>query len=170
MVAQDVVARDVAGRGGDGIASGPVAQDTRRDGLTGTRTDRKRARATTDRQAHLRSSSSSWPICRYFNRLRGLLKLTMRRCRNTGNCTARTKKARVVPICHDVKLSYQPPLVIVPQVSGRRPMRRGLTSRDQAVAFSQSYYGYSCAGHPEAKRWPRSSTSFRTRHCLHTSA
>ncbi len=45
---------------------------------------------------------------------------------------------------------YQPPLVIVPEAPGDDPHApRAFISR-QSVAFSKSYYGYSCAGHPEA--------------------
>ena len=46
---------------------------------------------------------------------------------------------------------FQPPLVIVPQSPGDEPHApRAYISR-QSVAFSKSYYGYSCAGHPEAE-------------------
>jgi hypothetical protein len=45
---------------------------------------------------------------------------------------------------------WQPPLVIIPQSPGREPKSpRAYLSR-RRLAFSQSYYGYSCAGHPEA--------------------
>jgi hypothetical protein len=45
---------------------------------------------------------------------------------------------------------YQPPLVVIRQSPGkdRRSPRAFLASRP--LGFSQSYYGYSCAGHPEA--------------------
>jgi hypothetical protein len=46
---------------------------------------------------------------------------------------------------------YQPPLVIVPQSPGRNPRGRRAYISDRPVAFSQSYYGYSCAGHPAAE-------------------
>ena len=45
---------------------------------------------------------------------------------------------------------YQPPLVIIRQSPGQdRESPRAYLS-DKEIAFSQSYYGYSCAGHPEA--------------------
>lgn len=45
---------------------------------------------------------------------------------------------------------YQPPLVIIRQSPGQdRDSPRAYLS-NQEIAFSQSYYGYSCAGHPEA--------------------
>ena len=44
---------------------------------------------------------------------------------------------------------YQPPLVIIPQAPGDDPYSPKAYLSTQAVAFSQSYYGYSCAGHPE---------------------
>ncbi len=45
---------------------------------------------------------------------------------------------------------YRHPLVIIPQSPGQdRRLPRAYLS-NQAIAFSQSYYGYSCAGHPEA--------------------
>jgi hypothetical protein len=46
---------------------------------------------------------------------------------------------------------YQPPLVIIPQAPGDAPRAPKAYLSMQAVAFSQSYYGYSCAGHPEAQ-------------------
>jgi hypothetical protein len=45
---------------------------------------------------------------------------------------------------------YQPPLVIIPQSPGADVELPRAYYSDQAMAFSQSYYGYSCAGHPEA--------------------
>jgi hypothetical protein len=45
---------------------------------------------------------------------------------------------------------YQPPLVIIPQSPGDDDEAPRAYLADQAMAFSQSYYGYSCAGHPEA--------------------
>jgi hypothetical protein len=44
---------------------------------------------------------------------------------------------------------YQPPLVIVPKAPGEDPLSPKAYLSNQAVAFSQSYYGYSCAGHPD---------------------
>jgi len=46
---------------------------------------------------------------------------------------------------------FQPPLVVIPQSPGDDPGARRAYISDHAVAFSQSYYGYSCAGHPEAE-------------------
>lgn len=46
---------------------------------------------------------------------------------------------------------FQPPLVIIPQSPGSDPKARRAYISDHPVAFSQSYYGYSCAGHPEAE-------------------
>jgi len=48
---------------------------------------------------------------------------------------------------------YQPPLVIIPKAPGDDPYSPKAYLSTQAVAFSQSYYGYSCAGHPE-EQWP----------------
>jgi hypothetical protein len=46
---------------------------------------------------------------------------------------------------------YQPPLVIVPESpEATRRTPRGFKS-DKTLAFSVSYYGYSCKGHPEAE-------------------
>jgi len=44
---------------------------------------------------------------------------------------------------------YQPPLVIIPQSPGERDRAPRAYYSEQALAFSQSYYGFSCAGHPE---------------------
>jgi hypothetical protein len=45
---------------------------------------------------------------------------------------------------------YQPPLVIIPQSPGEdREAARAFVS-SEPLAFSQSHYGYSCVGHPEA--------------------
>jgi hypothetical protein len=47
---------------------------------------------------------------------------------------------------------YQPPLVVIPQSPGSDMQRpRAFLSGDRPLAFSQSFYGYSCAGHPEAE-------------------
>jgi hypothetical protein len=46
---------------------------------------------------------------------------------------------------------YQPPLVIVPQSPGSNPKACRAYILDCPVAFSQSYYGYSCHGHPQAE-------------------
>ena len=46
---------------------------------------------------------------------------------------------------------YQPPLVIIPQSPGDDDESPRAYLSNQAMAFSQSYYGYSCAGHPEAE-------------------
>ena len=45
---------------------------------------------------------------------------------------------------------YQPPLVIIPQSPGENDEAPRAYYSDQPLAFSQSLYGYSCAGHPEA--------------------
>ncbi len=45
---------------------------------------------------------------------------------------------------------FQPPLVIIRQSPGDDNRRPRAYILDHPVAFSQSYYGYSCAGHPEA--------------------
>lgn len=44
---------------------------------------------------------------------------------------------------------YQPPLVIIRQSIGGRDSAPRAYYSEQALAFSQSYYGFSCAGHPE---------------------
>jgi hypothetical protein len=45
---------------------------------------------------------------------------------------------------------YQPPLVIIPKAPGENPHTTKAFLANQAVAFSQSYYGYSCVDHPDA--------------------
>ncbi len=46
---------------------------------------------------------------------------------------------------------YQPPLVVIPQSPGDDPENpRAYLSR-QPLAFSQSHFGYSCAGYPDAE-------------------
>ena len=45
---------------------------------------------------------------------------------------------------------YQPPLVIVPKSPGEDPYTPKAYVSDKPLAFSQIYYGYSCAGHPDA--------------------
>lgn len=45
---------------------------------------------------------------------------------------------------------YQPPLVIIPQSPGDDDESPRAYLSHQPLAFSQSYYGYSCVGHPEA--------------------
>ena len=65
---------------------------------------------------------------------------------------------------------FRPPLVIVPQAPGDDPHApRAYISR-QSVAFSKSYYGYSCDGHPEAETLACLSSSFHTQRCFHTFA
>lgn len=49
------------------------------------------------------------------------------------------------------KVLYQAPLVIIPQSPGTDSAAPRAFLSSQDVAFSQSYYGYSCANHPEAK-------------------
>jgi hypothetical protein len=46
---------------------------------------------------------------------------------------------------------YQSPLVIIPQSPGEDEEERRAYLSTRPLAFSQSYYGYSCAGHPEAE-------------------
>ena len=46
---------------------------------------------------------------------------------------------------------YQPPLVIMPQSPGDDDTAPRAYLSDGPLAFSQSYYGYSCDGHPEAE-------------------
>jgi hypothetical protein len=46
---------------------------------------------------------------------------------------------------------FQPPLVIIPKAPGDDPFSPKAYLSDQALAFSQSFYGYSCAGHPDAQ-------------------
>jgi len=45
---------------------------------------------------------------------------------------------------------YEPPVVIVPQAPGADPSGPRAWLSELPVAFSQSFYGYSCAGHPES--------------------
>lgn len=50
------------------------------------------------------------------------------------------------------KRLYQPPMLIVPQSPGeRRSQPKSFRSLRTAMGFSQSYYGFSAAGHPDAK-------------------
>lgn len=46
---------------------------------------------------------------------------------------------------------YQSPLVLIPQSPGDDEEGPRAYILDHPIAFSQSYYGYSCAGHPEAE-------------------
>jgi hypothetical protein len=46
---------------------------------------------------------------------------------------------------------YQPPLVIVPKAPGDNLFSPKAYISDGALAFSQSYYGYSCSGHPDGQ-------------------
>lgn len=45
---------------------------------------------------------------------------------------------------------YQPPLVIIPKASGEDPRTPKAFIASSAMAFSQSFYGYSLAEHPDA--------------------
>ena len=45
---------------------------------------------------------------------------------------------------------YQPPLVIIPKAPGEDPKTPKAFIATRAVAFSQRYYGFSFAGHPDA--------------------
>ena len=46
---------------------------------------------------------------------------------------------------------YQPPLVVIPQSPGDKAASPRAYISDRPLAFSQSYYGYSCKGHPQAE-------------------
>jgi len=46
---------------------------------------------------------------------------------------------------------FQSPLVIIPKAPGEDPRSPKAFISSRAVAFSQSYYGYSCNGHPDAR-------------------
>ncbi len=58
-----------------------------------------------------------------------------------GNATAHRPRT---------KFLYQSPLVIVRKAPGEDPKTPKAFMASRAVAFSQRYYGYSCAGHPKA--------------------
>jgi hypothetical protein len=45
---------------------------------------------------------------------------------------------------------YQPPLVVIPQSPGKEADLARAYFSNKPLAFSQSFYGYSCKGHPEA--------------------
>lgn len=45
---------------------------------------------------------------------------------------------------------YEPPLVVLPKAPGDNPYSPKAFVADKKVAFSQSYYGYSCKGHSDA--------------------
>ncbi len=47
--------------------------------------------------------------------------------------------------------AYESPLVIVPKAPGDDPQSPKAYLSSRSLAFSQSYYGYSCANHPEAE-------------------
>lgn len=46
---------------------------------------------------------------------------------------------------------FEPPLVIIPKAPGEKSTTPKSYVSDKPLAFSQSYYGYSCKGHPEAE-------------------
>lgn len=46
---------------------------------------------------------------------------------------------------------YQPPLTIIPESPGEDPRHPHAYHSAIPLAFSQSFFGYSCAGHPEAE-------------------
>jgi hypothetical protein len=46
---------------------------------------------------------------------------------------------------------FEPPLVILQKAPGDDPFSPKAYISSKTLAFSQSYYGYSCAGHPEAE-------------------
>jgi hypothetical protein len=48
------------------------------------------------------------------------------------------------------KALYEPPVVIIPQSPGKKGWTARAYLSDRPIAFSQSYYGYSCAGHSDA--------------------
>jgi N-6 DNA Methylase len=67
-------------------------------------------------------------------------KLTTFRSRHGKNTVYQTKGEEL----------YQSPLVVIPQAPGDDDEGPRAFLSDQPLAFSQSFYGYSCAGHPEA--------------------
>jgi hypothetical protein len=46
---------------------------------------------------------------------------------------------------------YEPPLIIVPKAPGDDPLSPKAYFANRKLTFSQSYYGYSCKGHPESE-------------------
>ncbi len=46
---------------------------------------------------------------------------------------------------------FQPPLVIIPKAPGDKPKTPRAYISNRPITFSKSYYGYSCAGHPDAE-------------------
>jgi len=66
--------------------------------------------------------------------------------------TFRKHYGQIMPDRARRKRLYQPPLLIVPQSPGEgRSHSKSYRSGRRAICFSQSYYGFSAAGHPEAK-------------------
>lgn len=66
-----------------------------------------------------------------------------------GLKTFKEKYGRESAYWPKTELLYQAPLVIVPQSPGEEPHNARAFIADRPIAFSQSYYGYSCKGHPE---------------------
>ena len=94
------------------------------------------------------------------------MKLTMPRLRKYGELFGTNEKGQSCANMPRREALFQPPLVIVPQAPGDDPHApRAYISR-QSVAFSKSYYGYSCAGHPEAETLAALIFLFRTRRCF----
>jgi hypothetical protein len=60
---------------------------------------------------------------------------------NHGRCSAHMPRTEAL---------YQPPLVIIPKASGEDPRGPKAFIASSAMAFSQNFYGYSLAGHPDA--------------------
>lgn len=67
-----------------------------------------------------------------------------------GEMFGRNSEGRSSAYWPKTKDLFQPPLVVIPQSPGDQNSRPRAYILDHPVAFSQSYYGYSCAGHPQA--------------------
>ncbi len=66
--------------------------------------------------------------------------------------TFKQKHGSIVPYQACDPRLYQPPLLAVPQSPGeRRELPKSYRLRAKAVCFSQSYYGFSAAGHPDGE-------------------
>ena len=63
--------------------------------------------------------------------------------------TRKSADQRTTANCPRQQALYQPPLVIIPKAAGEDPLSPKAYIATQPVAFSQTYYGYSCAGHPD---------------------
>ena len=84
---------------------------------------------------------SAFPI--QFGELKTFIKKHGRENEN-GQLTSSANRPRTEEL-------YQPPLVIVPQSPGDNPEKPRAFLSDRPLAFSQSFYGYSCAEHPDAE-------------------